>query len=127
MTGDEFTRSHADDPCFTISVVARMLRVHPQTLRYYEREGLISPARSLGRLRLYSLADVERLRLIQRLTQEVGVNLAGVQVAIAMIKRIEELLREREKLIAYYNAELERLRRELEKASSDRQEESDGE
>ena len=70
-----------EEPCFVISVTARMVGLHAQTLRYYERVGLIWPSRSIGRQRLYSLADVERLRRIRALTEEMGMNLAGAEVA----------------------------------------------
>ena len=72
-----------DEPCYVISVAARLVNLHPQTLRYYEREGLIEPARSSGNVRLYSTRDIERLRRIVRLTGELGINLAGVEVIVA--------------------------------------------
>jgi MerR family transcriptional regulator/heat shock protein HspR len=68
-----------DEPCLTIGVVARMLGVHPHTLRMYEKEGLVVPQRSAGNTRLYSERDIARLRYIQHLTSEEGVNLAGVR------------------------------------------------
>ena len=71
-----------DEPCFVISVAARMIQVHTQTLRYYEREGLLEPARSRGNIRLYSQRDIEKLRRIKTLTEELGINLAGVQVVL---------------------------------------------
>ena len=67
-----------DRPLFSIGVMARMVELHPQTLRLYEREGLIIPCRTKGRTRLYSFNDVERLRVILYLTQDQGINLAGV-------------------------------------------------
>ena len=67
-----------DEPCYTIGVVARMVDLHPQTLRNYEQLGLINPQRSDGNIRLYSDHEVERLHKINRLTQELGINLAGV-------------------------------------------------
>ncbi len=81
----------ATEPCFVISVAARMVGLHAQTLRYYERVGLVFPSRSGGRQRLYSMADVERLRRIKRFTDEMGVNLAGAEVALKLIDRITEL------------------------------------
>ena len=81
----------ATEPCFVISVAARMVGLHAQTLRYYERVGLVMPSRSGGRQRLYSMADVERLRRIKTFTDEMGVNLAGAEVAIKLIDRIREL------------------------------------
>jgi len=85
--------SGKDRPVYMISVAAELAGVHPQTLRIYERKALIQPMRSPGGTRLYSDADIERLRLIQRLTQEEGVNLAGVM-------RIIELEIEKERLEA---------------------------
>lgn len=85
--------SGKDRPVYMISVAAELAGVHPQTLRIYERKALVQPMRSPGGTRLYSEADIERLRLIQRLTQEEGVNLAGVM-------RIIELEIEKERLEA---------------------------
>ena len=82
---------HKDEPCFVISVAARMVGVHAQTLRYYERVGLIWPSRTVGRQRLYSAADIERLQRIKTLTDDMGVNLAGAEVAMKLMARIEEL------------------------------------
>src|SRR5947209_19426483 len=76
---------------FVISVAARLVGVHEQTLRYYERAGLVEPARSKGRIRLYSLYDLERVRQIRRLTDDMGVNLAGVEVIMHLTDRIREL------------------------------------
>ena len=80
-----------DEPRYQIGVAARMLECHPQTLRLYEREGLIVPYRSHGGVRLYCDADIELLRRIQRFTQEMGVNLAGVSIILRLIEQIEEL------------------------------------
>ena len=79
------------DPCYVISVAAQMVNLHPQTLRYYERIGLVVPARSPGNLRLYSPNDIERLRKICRLTDDLGVNLAGVDVILRLTETIEQL------------------------------------
>jgi len=79
---------------YMISVVAEMFDVHPQTLRTYEREGLLRPARSQGNTRLYSDEDVARIELILRLTKELGVNLAGVEVILNMRERMERMRRE---------------------------------
>src|ERR1700704_1551946 len=76
---------------FVISVAARLVGVHEQTLRYYERAGLLEPARSKGRIRLYSLYDLERVRQIRRLTDEMGVNLAGVEVIMRLTDHICQL------------------------------------
>lgn len=86
------------EPCFVISVAARMVGLHAQTLRYYERVGLLWPSRSGGRQRLYSPADIERLRRIKTLTGDMGVNLAGVEVALKLLARIEQLEQEVQRL-----------------------------
>ncbi len=91
---------------FVISVAARLVGVHEQTLRYYERAGLLEPARSKGRIRLYSLYDLERVRQIRRLTDEMGVNLAGVEV----IMRLTDHIRDLEQRVAEAQAEIHRLR-----------------
>ena len=91
-----------DEPCYVISVAARLVGMHAQSLRNYERMGLIRPSRSSGRIRLYSQSDVERLRYIQRLVADLGVNLAGVDV----IMRMNENMRRMEQ-------QMERLRQEL--------------
>ena len=83
-----------DEPCYVISVAAQITEVHPQTLRYYERAGLVRPSRSRGNIRLYSQRDIERLRLIQRLTGDLGINLAGVEVILNMTERLAEMERE---------------------------------
>ena len=87
-----------DDPCFVISVAARMVGVHAQTLRYYERVNLIWPSRTVGRQRLYSMADIDRLRRIKTLTEDMGVNLAGAEVALRLMMRIEQLEAENRRL-----------------------------
>ncbi|OGW54700.1 MAG: MerR family transcriptional regulator [Nitrospirae bacterium RBG_13_43_8] len=85
-------------PLFMISVVSKMLGVHPQTLRLYEREGLITPNRT-KRSRLYSEEDVERLEMILRLTKELGVNKAGVEVILRMRYRLEAMQKEIEDMM----------------------------
>ena len=86
-----------DEPLYTISIAARLVRrekpeepIHPQTLRMYERLGLVTPQR-VGKNRLYSDQDIERLRRIQNLTQEMGVNLAGVEIILEMLERMERM------------------------------------
>lgn len=78
---------------YMISVVADMFDIHPQTLRAYEREGLLRPARTNGNTRLYSQEDIERIELILRLTKDLGVNLAGVEVILNMRERMDEMQR----------------------------------
>jgi len=97
-------RGDQDRPLYMISVAAELAGVHPQTLRIYERKQLVAPQRSAGNTRLYSQADVERLRFIQQLTQNEGVNLAGVE-------RIIELQRELEAARDELEGAVERMRR----------------
>src|ERR1044071_7038001 len=87
-----------EEPAYIISVAARMLGVHAQTLRYYERVGLIIPSRSRGRIRLYSRADLERVRQVQGLIDSLGVNLAGAEVIIDMSSRLRTLEEENDAL-----------------------------
>ena len=98
-----------DEPCYVISVAARLLGVHQQTLRYYERMGLIEPSRSRGNLRLYSERDVDRIRQIKRLLDDLGVNLAGVEVILNMSERIIDLEQQMDTL----RTEADLLRRRL--------------
>ena len=96
-TGAEANDSQPDpqmEGVYIISVAARILDVHPQTLRKYERLGLINPGRTLGMLRLYSRKDIRRVRLIQHLSGSLGLNLAGVEFALGMVEKLL-LLRER--------------------------------
>jgi MerR family transcriptional regulator/heat shock protein HspR len=99
---------------FMISVVSEMLGIHPQTLRLYEREGFIKPKRSGGNTRLYSEEDVEKLEMVLRLTRELGVNLAGVEVILSMREKMEQMQREMQETIEKLHDELTRelLRRE---------------
>src|SRR5256714_9562551 len=108
-----------DRGVFMISVAAELAEMHPQTLRMYESRGLISPKRSPKGTRLYSQDDVERLRRIQEMTAELGMNLAGVERVFElegqlerMHRRMEALEREAEKLRAHMEAQLEPLRRQ---------------
>jgi len=93
---------------YMISVVSEMLGVHPQTLRIYEREGFIRPKRSGGNTRLYSEEDVERLEMVLRLTRELGVNLAGVEVILSMREKMEQMQREMEETIRQLREDLAR-------------------
>lgn len=83
--------SHFSEPLFVISVAARLVEMHPQTLRKYEREGLIAPSRTQGNLRLYSDSDIERLRQVKYLVEQRGLNLAGVQLALELTKELQRL------------------------------------
>jgi len=98
MTDDRYQDEGLEEPAFIISVAARMLGVHAQTLRYYERVGLLIPSRSRGRIRLYSRADLERVRQVQRLIDDLGVNLAGAEVIIDMSSRLKALEEENDLL-----------------------------
>lgn len=83
---------------FLISVAARILGVHAQTLRAYERQGLIMPSRTRGRIRLYSLEDIRRAQQVRRLVDDLGVNLAGAEVILRLTERISRLEQEIERL-----------------------------
>jgi len=78
-----------DEPVYLISVVSKILDIHPQTLRQYERENLICPSRTNGRIRLYSQRDIDRIKLILRLTRELGVNLAGVDIILRLKENVD--------------------------------------
>lgn len=79
------------EPLYVISVASRLLRLHPQTLRKYEREGFVAPSRTTGNLRLYSSEDIERLRQVKHLVEDQGINLAGVQLALGLTEQIRAL------------------------------------
>ena len=79
------------EPVFLISAVAEILNIHPQTLRQYEREGLIKPSRTNGKIRLYSQKDIDHIKYVLTLTRELGVNLAGVDIILQLNKKIENL------------------------------------
>ena len=95
-----------DEPCYVISVAAKMIGVQARALRYYERTGLVAPSRSRGNIRLYSPADIERLRQIKTLTNDLGVNLAGVEVIMRLAERMAHMERQMQEM----EAEIERLR-----------------
>ena len=90
---------------YMISAVAETYDIHPQTLRLYEREGLLKPSRSEGNTRLYTEEDLERLELILNLTRDLGVNLAGVEVVLNMRQRLEEMQRDMQEFIEYVERE----------------------
>ena len=102
-----------DEPCYVISVTARMVDLHPQTLRYYERIGLVVPARSAGNVRLYSQNDIERLRKVCRLTNELGINLAGADVILRLTHTIEQLQAKMDEMRTALESEVQRLRQYL--------------
>ena len=95
-----------DEPRYVISVAARILSVQTHTLRYYERIGIIEPSRSQGNIRLYSERDIAQLRRVKTLIDDLGINLAGVEVILHMTQRMAKLQRQVEKL----ESELERLK-----------------
>lgn len=107
-------------PLYMISVVADMLKVHPQTLRTYEREGLLRPSRTQGNTRLYSQEDVERVELILRLTKDLGVNLAGVEVILNMRDRMAAMQRQVNRMLEAF---LQRIRAEFRDLGTDGTEE----
>src|SRR4051794_22277337 len=86
---------------YTISAVAAQYEIHPQTLRLYEREGLLTPSRSIGNTRLYEDSDLERLEVILSLTRELGVNLAGVEIILNMRAKMDQMQREFEQFFEY--------------------------
>jgi len=88
-------------PLYTIGVVAGMLKVHPQTLRFYEKKELLRPSRTEGRTRMYSQEDVEELARLIRLTRDLGVNLAGVEIILRMRRRLIEMQKQIEDLLVY--------------------------
>ncbi|HEY5294354.1 MAG TPA: helix-turn-helix transcriptional regulator [Gaiellaceae bacterium] len=87
-----------DRPRYMISVAAELIGMHPQTLRIYEQKGLVQPQRTAGNTRLYSELDIERLRLIQRLTSELGLNLAGVERVLLMEDELQRMGRRLERM-----------------------------
>jgi len=109
-----------DTPLYMIGIVAQMLSIHPQTLRLYEREGLVAPKRSQGNTRLYSHRDVEKVKLIIHMTRELGVNLAGVEVILNMRLQMEEMQHEMEGLIGYLREELRKEITKLNKGTEER-------
>lgn len=91
---------------YMISAVAEQYQIHPQTLRLYEREGLLKPSRSDGNTRLYTEDDLERLEVILKLTRDLGVNLAGVEIILNMREKMSEMQRQIEQFVASLNTEL---------------------
>jgi MerR family transcriptional regulator/heat shock protein HspR len=94
-----------DRPRYMISVAAELVGMHPQTLRMYEQKGLVRPQRTAGNTRLYSEADLERLRLIQKLTTQLGLNLAGVEAVLDLEEQLNRM-----------QVRMERLEREMREA-----------
>jgi MerR family transcriptional regulator/heat shock protein HspR len=105
-------RRDRSEPVYIISVAAKLVEVHPQTLRMYERLGLLKPARTENNIRLYSDDDIERLRQVQRLTG-LGLNLAGVEMVLDLLEKMEAMRRGFEGEIARRREEMEREIRRL--------------
>ena len=103
-----FVEDKGAEPKYLISVIARKLDVHPQTLRNYEKLGLIQPSRSDGNTRLYSLKDIEKIQKVLNLTQEMGVNLAGVEIVLRMSNQIQEMQREFKVFVKYIKSEFDK-------------------
>ena len=97
-----------NQPVYMIGVAAQLCGVHPQTLRQYERLGLVVPSRAGAKNRLYSELDIHRVRRIQRLTQEMGVNLAGVELILRLLEDMEDMRRDLEVQLSEYMEEAER-------------------
>jgi MerR family transcriptional regulator/heat shock protein HspR len=102
-----------DEPRYIISVAAKLVDLHPQTLRHYESIGLLNPGRSDGNIRLYSQRDIERLRKISRLTDDLGVNLAGVEIILHMGERMEALQNRLDQAEEAMRSDRERLRAQV--------------
>lgn len=103
---------------YTISVVAKLYKVHPQTLRLYEREGLINPSRSQGNTRLFTDDDLQRLELILSLTRELGVNLAGVEIILNMREKMNTMRSEFERFFEYLQTHAGEFSSQVENLSS---------
>src|SRR6201988_2010300 len=91
---------------YMISAVAEMYEIHPQTLRLYEREGLLQPSRTVGNTRLYTDEDLERLEFILNLARELGVNIAGIAIILQMRERMEEMQRQMQEFVKFVQSEV---------------------
>lgn len=109
MSQDENSLVGADEPCYVISIAAELVGVPPHTLRYYERCGIVRPRRSQGNIRLYSRSEVNLLQEVRRLMEDLGVNLAGVEVILRMQRQIIELQKTKKEL----DQEVARLREQI--------------
>jgi MerR family transcriptional regulator, heat shock protein HspR len=98
---------------YMISAVAEQYQIHPQTLRLYEREGLLKPSRSDGNTRLYTDGDLERLEVILKLTRDLGVNLAGVEIILNMREKMAEMQRQIEQFVSSLNVEISQRNRPM--------------
>jgi len=104
--GSEDGMDEDEQPIYVISIAARLVGMHQQTLRYYERAGLVEPKRTDGNIRMYSNSDIEKIRTAQRLIDELGVNLAGVDIILRMNEQIVALQEE----LALTKTELDKIR-----------------
>lgn len=102
---------------FTIGTVARLCKIHPQTLRLYEKEGLLCPKRSKGNTRFYSEEDLERIRLIRMLTEELRVNLAGVEIILGMREKVAEMQNQMQTFIQQFIEKIKVIMEQEEPAS----------
>ncbi len=109
-----------DRPLYQISIVAEMLGIHPQTIRLYEREGFIKPKRRMGNVRLFSQDDVERIEMILRLTRDLGINLAGVEVIFGMREKMEQMQKQMEEMMKKM---MEQVKQEFQKELIEREKE----
>lgn len=109
------TAGAQDRAVYIISVAAELAGVHPQTLRIYERKGLLTPARTPGNNRRYSERDIQRLRVIQRLTQVQGINLAGVKMIVKMEDQLDRMRRRMERLDRELETSVRRAKAELDR------------
>ena len=100
-------RQHKTKGSYTISVVAERFDVHPQTLRMYEREGLLQPSRTDGNTRLYTDEDIDRLDVILSLTRDLGVNLAGVEIILNMRSKMDAMQRQMREFVSYVNSSMD--------------------
>ena len=100
-------RQHKTKGSYTISVVAERFGVHPQTLRMYEREGLLQPSRTDGNTRLYTDEDIDRLDVILSLTRDLGVNLAGVEIILNMRTKMDAMQRQMREFVSYVNSSMD--------------------
>lgn len=96
------------EPLYMIGVASRLCNVHPQTLRQYERLGLVNPSRVGQKNRLYSMVDIQRVQRIQRLTQEIGVNLAGVEIILRLLEDMDKMREDMESQFEEFRSEAER-------------------
>jgi MerR family transcriptional regulator/heat shock protein HspR len=102
----------SDRPIYMISVAAELVGMHPQTLRMYETKGLVRPQRTPGGTRLYSEADIERLRIVQRLTSEVGLNLAGVELVLRLEDQLRKAHMQIERLQAQHRRDVQKVHKQ---------------